>query len=172
MVTAPSPSSIAPSARPAQFWLMKSEPDECSIDDALAAPGATVPWTGVRNYQARNFMRDAMQVGDGVLFYHSSCPEPGIAGLARVASGPRADPTQFDPTSPYHDPKSPADNPRWLLLDVQAVRKTRLISLAELRAHPALADMRVLQKGSRLSITPVEASEWAYITEVLMQGDR
>ena len=88
MVNAPSPSNIAPSARPAQFWLMKSEPDECSIDDALAAPNATVPWTGVRNYQARNFMRDAMQVGDGVLFYHSSCPEPGIAGLARVASGP------------------------------------------------------------------------------------
>ena len=171
MVTAPSSSSIAPSARPAQFWLMKSEPDECSIDDALAAPGATVPWTGVRNYQARNFMRDAMQVGDGVLFYHSSCPEPGIAGLARVASGTRADPTQFDPTSPYHDPKSPADNPRWLLLDVQAVRKTRLISLAELRAQPALAGMRVLQKGSRLSITPVEASEWDYITGVLMQGD-
>lgn len=171
MVTAPSPSSIAPSARPAQFWLMKSEPDECSIDDALAAPGATVPWTGVRNYQARNFMRDAMQVGDGVLFYHSSCPEPGIAGLARVASGTRADPTQFDPTSPYHDPKSPADNPRWLLLDVQAVRKTRLITLAELRAHPELADMRMLQKGSRLSITPVEASEWDYITGVLMQGD-
>jgi len=149
---------------------MKSEPDECSIDDALAAPGATVPWTGVRNYQARNFMRDGMQVGDGVLFYHSSCPEPGIAGLARVASGTRADPTQFDPASPYHDPKSPADNPRWLLLDVQAVRKTRLISLAELRAQPTLADMRVLQKGSRLSITPVEASEWAYITEVLMSG--
>ena len=171
MVNAPSPSNIAPNARPAQFWLMKSEPDECSIDDALAAPGATVPWTGVRNYQARNFMRDAMQVGDGVLFYHSSCPEPGIAGLARVASGPRADPTQFDPASPYHDPKSPADNPRWLLLDVQAVRKTRLISLAELRAHPALAGMRVLQKGSRLSITPVEASEWDYITGVLMQGD-
>ena len=171
MVNAPSPSNIAPSARPAQFWLMKSEPDECSIDDALAAPDATVPWTGVRNYQARNFMRDAMQVGDGVLFYHSSCPEPGIAGLARVASAPRADPTQFDPTSPYHDPKSPADNPRWLLLDVQALRKTRLISLAELRAHPALADMRVLQKGSRLSITPVGASEWHYITGVLMQGD-
>ena len=167
MVNAPSPSNIAPSARPAQFWLMKSEPDECSIDDALAAPGATVPWTGVRNYQARNFMRDAMQVGDGVLFYHSSCPEPGIAGLARVASGPRADPTQFDPTSPYHDPKSPADNPRWLLLDVQAVRKTRLISLAELRAHPVLANMRVLQKGSRLSITPVDAVHWQQIAALL-----
>ena len=154
-----------------RYWLMKSEPADCSIDDLAARPGQTVPWYGVRNYQARNFMRDAMQVGDGVLFYHSSCPEPGIAGLARVASGTRADPTQFDPTSPYDDPKSPADNPRWLLLDVQAVRKTRLISLAELRAHPALADMRVLQKGSRLSITPVEASEWDYITAVLMQGD-
>ena len=87
--------------KPPRYWLMKSEPDECSIDDALAAAGATVPWTGVRNYQARNFMRDAMQVGDGVLFYHSSCPEPGIAGIARVASGVRADPTQFDPQSPY-----------------------------------------------------------------------
>ena len=160
MVTAPSPSSIAPGARPAQFWLMKSEPDECSIDDALAAPDATVPWTGVRNYQARNFMRDAMQVGDGVLFYHSSCPEPGIAGLARVASGTRADPTQFDPASPYHDPKSPADNPRWLLLDVQALRKTRLVPLARLRSVPALAGMRILQRGNRLSITPVDASEW------------
>ena len=175
MVTAPHPSHpspvhAAPKGRPVNFWLMKSEPEECSIDDALAASNATVPWTGVRNYQARNFMRDAMRVGDGVLFYHSSCPEPGIAGLARVASGTRADPTQFDPASPYHDPKSTPDTPRWLLLDVQALRKTRLISLAELRAHPTLTDMRVLQKGSRLSITPVEPSEWAYITEVLMQG--
>ena len=161
-------STLAPAPR---YWLMKSEPDECSIDDALAAPNATVPWTGVRNYQARNFMRDGMQVGDGVLFYHSSCPEPGIAGIARVASGTRPDPTQFDPTSPYFDPKSPADAPRWLLLDVQALRKTRLISLAELRSTPALAQMRVLQKGSRLSITPVEASEWACITDVLMRGD-
>lgn len=158
------------SARPAHYWLMKSEPDECSIDDALAAPGATVPWTGVRNYQARNFMRDAMQVGDGVLFYHSSCPEPGIAGIARVASGVRPDPTQFDPASPYHDPKSSPASPRWLLLDVQALRKTRLIGLAELRAHPALADMRVLQRGNRLSITPVEAHEWAAITAAMAQA--
>ncbi len=149
---------------------MKSEPEECSIDDALAAPGATVPWTGVRNYQARNFMRDDMQVGDGVLFYHSSCPEPGIAGIARVASGTRPDPTQFDPTSPYHDPKSKPDQPRWLLLDVQALRKTRLISLAELREHPALAQMRVLQRGNRLSITPVEAVEWEAITGQLLGG--
>ena len=152
-----------------RYWLMKSEPDECSIDDALAAPNATVPWTGVRNYQARNFMRDGMQVGDGVLFYHSSCPEPGIAGIARVASGTRPDPTQFDPTSPYFDPKSPADAPRWLLLDVQALRKTRLISLAELRSTPALAQMRVLQKGSRLSITPVEPEEWAVVVSKLVE---
>ena len=144
----------------ARYWLMKSEPQECSIDDALAAPDHTVPWTGVRNYQARNFMRDDMQVGDGVLFYHSSCPEPGIAGIARVASATRPDPTQFDPNSPYFDPKSPADQPRWLLLDVQALRKTPLIGLAELRAVPALADMRVLQRGNRLSITPVTAAEW------------
>jgi len=149
--------------KPPRYWLMKSEPDECSIDDALAAAGATVPWTGVRNYQARNFMRDAMQVGDGVLFYHSSCPEPGIAGIARVASGVRADPTQFDPQSPYYDPKAAPGKPRWLLLDVQALRKTRLVGLAELRAHPALADMRVLQRGNRLSITPVQEGEWAAI---------
>ena len=157
----------APSARAPRYWLMKSEPDECSIDDALAAPGATVPWTGVRNYQARNYMRDDMQVGDGVLFYHSSCPEPGIAGIARVASGTRADPTQFDPGSPYHDPKSPPDQPRWLLLDVQAVQKTRLMPLAEMRQRPELADMRVLQKGSRLSITPVTPEEWAVVLRAL-----
>ena len=96
---------------PARYWLMKSEPADCSIDDALAAPNATVPWSGVRNYQARNFMRDGMRVGDGVLFYHSSCPEPGIAGIARVASSTRPDPTQFDPSSPYHDPQSPPDRP-------------------------------------------------------------
>lgn len=148
---------------------MKSEPDECSIDDALAAPGATVPWTGVRNYQARNFMRDAMQVGDGVLFYHSSCPQPGIAGLAEVASDSRPDPTQFDPASPYHDPKSPRDKPRWLLLDVKVLKKTPLLSLAALRAEPALADMVLLQRGSRLSITPVSEAHWRFITERLLE---
>lgn len=153
-----------------RYWLMKSEPDECSIDDALAAPDRTVPWTGVRNYQARNFMRDAMQVGDGVLFYHSSCPEPGIAGIARVASGPRPDPTQFDAASPYHDPASKPEAPRWLLRDVQALRKTRLLPLAELRAHPALAEMVVLQRGSRLSITPVEPAHWALIVDGLLGG--
>jgi predicted RNA-binding protein with PUA-like domain len=157
-------------ARAPRYWLMKSEPDECSIDDALAAPGATVPWTGVRNYQARNFMRDDMQVGDGVLFYHSSCAAPGIAGIARVASGTRPDPTQFNPASPYHDPKSVPEQPRWLLLDVQALRKTRLLPLPELRSHPELADLRVLQKGSRLSITPVDAAHWDRIMALLSEG--
>ncbi|MCB4366680.1 EVE domain-containing protein [Hydrogenophaga taeniospiralis] len=153
-----------------QYWLMKSEPEECSIDDALAAPQATVPWTGVRNYQARNFMRDAMQVGDGVLFYHSSCAEPGIVGLARVASGTRPDPTQFDPDSPYFDAKSKPEAPRWLLLEVQALKKTRPIGLPEMRATPALADMVVLQRGSRLSITPVSAEHWRWITERMLGG--
>jgi predicted RNA-binding protein with PUA-like domain len=150
-----------------QYWLMKSEPDECSIDDALAAPQATVPWTGVRNYQARNFMRDAMQVGDGVLFYHSSCPEPGIAGIARVASGTRPDPTQFDASSPYFDAASKPESPRWLLLDVQALRKTRLMSLPELRDTPELADLVVLKRGNRLSITPVSTEHWKLITDRL-----
>jgi len=153
-------------------WLMKSEPAECSIDDALAAPGQTVPWTGVRNYQARNFMRDAMQPGDGVLFYHSSCAEPGIAGLATIVSAVRPDPTQFDPASPYVDPKSDPAAPRWLLRDVRALRKTRLLSLAELRATSALAELEVLRRGSRLSITPVTAAHWQLIVRLLDQhGD-
>jgi predicted RNA-binding protein with PUA-like domain len=149
------------------YWLMKSEPDEVSIDDALAAPNATVAWTGVRNYQARNFMRDGMKVGDGVLFYHSSCPEPGIAGLARVASGIKPDPTQFDPKSPYYDAASKKDDPRWLLVDVQAVRKTRLLALPELRAKPELAELVVLRKGNRLSITPVDPVHWRIIEKML-----
>ena len=149
------------------YWLMKSEPDEVSIDDALAAPGATVAWTGVRNYQARNFMRDGMKIGDGVLFYHSSCPEPGIAGIARVASGIKPDPTQFDAKSPYYDAASKKEEPRWLLVDVQAVRKTRLLALPELRAKPELADLVVLRKGNRLSITPVEPAHWKIIEKML-----
>ncbi len=146
------------------YWLMKSEPEECSVDDALAAPNATVPWTGVRNYQARNFMRDAMQVGDGVLFYHSSCAEPGIVGIARVASGCRPDPTQFDPASPYHDAAATPDAPRWLLVDVQVLRKIPTLTLPQLRTRPELAGLRVLQKGNRLSITPVEPRHWDAIT--------
>jgi predicted RNA-binding protein with PUA-like domain len=151
-----------------RYWLMKSEPDECSIDAALAAPRATVPWVGVRNYQARNFMRDGMRVGDGVLFYHSSCAEPGIVGIARVASGVRADPTQFDPESPYYDAASRPEAPRWLLVDVQALRKTRVLGLPELRGVPALADMVVLRRGNRLSITPVDEAHWRLIADGLL----
>ena len=147
-----------------RYWLMKSEPDECSIDDALAAPGRITPWTGVRNYQARNFMRDGMKAGDGVLFYHSSCEVPGIAGLAEVASAPYPDPTQFERKSPYYDPTSKREAPRWVALDIRAVRKTRLVPAAELRAAKALAKMWTLRPGNRLSITPVTAAEWRHIT--------
>jgi predicted RNA-binding protein with PUA-like domain len=152
-----------------QYWLMKSEPGEVSIDDALAAPHRTVPWTGVRNYQARNFMRDAMQIGDGVLFYHSSCAEPGIAGLAEVASAPYPDGTQFDATNKYFDAKATLENPRWMMVDVRAVGKMNLISLAELRAHPELADMLILKRGNRLSITPVTPTEWRCINQLFTQ---
>lgn len=151
----------------AQYWLMKSEPDECSIDDLAAAPGQTLPWTGVRNYQARNFMRDAMRPGDGVLFYHSSCPQPGIAGLAEIAGGLAPDATQFDPASPYFDPKASAEAPRWLQIDVRLRKKTRLLTLAEMREAPELATMRVLQRGNRLSITPVTTAEWRAVSKRL-----
>jgi predicted RNA-binding protein with PUA-like domain len=150
-----------------RYWLMKAEPAEVSVDDALAAPQATVPWTGVRNYQARNFMRDAMRVGDGVLFYHSSCAEPGIVGIAQVASAAYPDPTQFDPSSPYFDPKSVPDSPRWLLVDVQVQQRTRNLTLPELRADPALADLVVLKRGNRLSITPVDEAHWRHIRALL-----
>jgi len=143
-----------------QYWLMKSEPDEVSIDDLAAAPAKTVPWTGVRNYQARNFMRDRMKPGDDVLFYHSSCPQPGIAGLAKVVGRVAPDETQFDPASPYHDPKATRENPRWVQIDVKLVKKTRLFSLREMRQVAALSSMRVLQPGNRLSITPVTDEEW------------
>ena len=145
------------------YWLMKSEPEECSVDDALAAKNSTVPWVGVRNYQARNFMRDGMKVGDGVLFYHSSCAEPGIVGIARVASTAYPDPTQFDPKSPYYDPKSKPEEPRWLLVDVQVVKKIPNITLPELRARPELEELIILRKGNRLSITPVEPKHWKAI---------
>ena len=147
-----------------KYWLMKSEPDECSIDDVLAAPGRKTPWSGVRNYQARNFMRDEMRVGDGVLFYHSSCAEPGIAGIAEVASAPYTDATQFDRKSPYYDAQAKRDAPRWVNVEVRALRKIRLVPLAEIRKHKALAKMVLLRPGNRLSITPVSAAEWRYIT--------
>ena len=150
-----------------KYWLMKSEPSECSVDDALAAKNATVPWVGVRNYQARNFMRDDMQIGDGVLFYHSSCAEPGIVGLAEVASAPYRDPTQFDAASQYFDAKSNPAEPRWVLVDVRVIRKTRNLGLTELRETPALADLLVLKKGNRLSITPVTPQHWRVISKLL-----
>ncbi|TFW29088.1 EVE domain-containing protein [Massilia arenosa] len=142
------------------YWLMKSEPDEVSFADVLAAPKQTTAWFGVRNYQARNFMRDAMRVGDGVLFYHSSCAVPGIAGLAEVASAPYPDESQFDPKSAYHDPKATRAQPRWISIDVRATHAIPFIPLTELRTIPALEEMVLLRKGSRLSISPVTAAEW------------
>ena len=149
------------------YWLMKSEPEECSVDDALAAKKSTIPWVGVRNYQARNFMRDGMKVGDGVLFYHSSCAEPGIVGIAEVASTPYPDPTQFDPKSHYYDAKSKPEEPRWLLVDVKVLKKTRNLTLPELRANKDHEDLVILRKGNRLSITPVEPQHWRVINKLL-----
>ncbi|MFT3665295.1 EVE domain-containing protein [Piscinibacter sp.] len=149
------------------YWLMKSEPDECSIDDLAAAPRQSVPWFGVRNYQARNFMRDAMRVGDGVLFYHSSCAEPGVAGIAEVASAPYPDETQFDAASPYFDPKATRDQPRWLLVDVKLRRKTALLPLKRMRELPQLQSMLLLRPGNRLSITPVSDAEWRAVQALL-----
>jgi predicted RNA-binding protein with PUA-like domain len=151
-----------------QYWLMKSEPEELSVDDLAAAPARTTPWFGVRNYQSRNFMRDRMRVGDPVFFYHSSCPEPGIAGIAEVCSAAYPDASQFDRKSDYFDPKAKRDAPRWFNVDVKLVRKTRLVSLVELRRHRELAGMTVLARGNRLSITPVQPDEWNFITRRLM----
>jgi predicted RNA-binding protein with PUA-like domain len=151
-------------------WLMKSEPGECSIDDLARAPSQTVPWFGVRNYQARNYMRDAMRVGDGVLFYHSSCAVPGVAGLAGVASAPYPDATQFDPASAYFDPKSTPEKPRWLLVDVKLRRKTALLPLHRMRELPQLATMLLLRPGNRLSITPVTPVEWKTVVAELKRA--
>lgn len=152
---------------PPRHWLMKSEPDEVSFDDLMRAPGKVLPWTGVRNYQARNFMRDAMRPGDGVLFYHSSCPRPGIAGLAEIAGRVAADPTQFDPASPYFDAQSDPDSPRWLQIDVRGVRRCQLFPLATMRQAPALASLQVLRRGNRLSITPLTPVEWQAVLGLL-----
>ena len=149
------------------YWLMKTEPDECSIDDVLGAKDRITPWSGVRNYQARNFMKDRMKVGDGVLFYHSSCPEPGIAGLAEVASEAYPDASQFDRKSPYYDKDSKKEAPRWFNVDVRALKKTRLVSLEEMRKQKPLAKMVTLRPGNRLSITPVTEAEWQHILKLL-----
>jgi len=150
-----------------RYWLMKSEPSDVSVDDLAAMPNQTVAWYGIRNYQARNFMRDQMKVGDKVFFYHSSCGEPGIAGLATVSKLAYPDQTQFDPKNKYFDPKATPENPRWMNVDVQLVKKTRLVSIKELRGHPKLEHMRILQKGNRLSITPVDPKEWEFILRLL-----
>lgn len=150
-----------------RYWLMKSEPSDCSIEDLAAMKDQTVAWYGVRNYQARNFMRDRMQIGDGVLFYHSNCREPGIAGICEVASHAYPDATQFDRKSRYFDPKATMEQPRWMNVDVRLVQKIPLIPLDELRRHPELENMRTLQRGNRLSITPLDPAEWRFITSRL-----
>jgi predicted RNA-binding protein with PUA-like domain len=145
-----------------RHWLMKSEPDEFSIDDL--AKKKVEPWTGVRNYQARNFMRDGMQVGDGVLFYHSSCEVPGVAGIAEIASAPYPDPTQFDRKSDYYDAASKREEPRWYLVDVKFKRKLkRVIPLTELRDRAELDGFALIARGNRLSVLPVTKAQWDFI---------
>ena len=148
------------------YWLMKSEPAEFSIDDLVRARGRTTPWVGVRNYQARNFMRDGMQLGDRAFFYHSSCAEPGIAGIVEISRLAYPDATQFDAKSPYFDAKSTRAAPRWVHVDVKLVKKTRLVTLPMLRATPGLDDMVVLRKGNRLSITPVTPAQWKIVEKL------
>jgi predicted RNA-binding protein with PUA-like domain len=143
------------------YWLMKSEPDEFSIDDL--ARKKTEPWSGVRNYQARNFLRE-MRVGDGVLFYHSSCVEPGVVGIAEVATDAHADPTQFDPKSDYFDAKSTRAEPRWALVDVKFKRKLkRVIALADLKGRNELHGLALIRPGNRLSVLPVSKAQWDFI---------
>ena len=146
---------------------MKSEPADVSIDDLAAMTNQTVDWYGIRNYQARNFMRDQMQVGDGVLFYHSNCETPGIAGIAEVASKAYPDRLQFIEGHKYFDEKATLETPRWVNVDVKLVRKTRLLSLKEMRETPELANLRILQRGNRLSITPVDPRDWEFILQKL-----
>ena len=150
-----------------RYWLMKSEPSDVSIDDLSSLPEKTIAWYGVRNYQARNFMRDQMRVGDPVFFYHSSCSEPGIAGIAEVCKLAYPDTTQFDPTSKYFDPKATSQNPRWFNVEVKFIKKTRLVGIKELRSYSDISSLRILQTGNRLSITPVDPSEWQFIMGIL-----
>ena len=147
-----------------RYWLMKSEPSEFGIDDFAKAPRKSTPWFGVRNYQARNFMMNNMQLGDLALFYHSSCEVPGIAGIVEVCKLAYPDATQFDRKSKYFEPKATRESPRWFNVDVKLVKKTRLMPLTELRSYPQLARMQLLKRGNRLSITPVDPDEWRFIT--------
>ena len=147
-----------------RYWLMKSEPNEFSIDDLAARTNSTEPWDGVRNYQARNMMRDQMKLGDLAFFYHSSCKVPGVVGIIKVAREAYPDASAFDPKDKHYDPKSDPENPRWYLVDVQLVRKLeRIIALTELKRQPELVDMTLLRRGNRLSIMPVSESEWEFI---------
>jgi predicted RNA-binding protein with PUA-like domain len=148
-----------------RYWLIKSEPSAYGIDEL--SRHKTTAWNGVRNYQARNFMRDQMRVGDRAFFYHSSCEVPGIVGIVEVSKPAHTDETQFDRKSEYYDPDSKRENPRWLNVDIRFLRKTRLVSLDELRRHKPLARMRVLARGNRLSITPIDPAEWEFIMGIL-----
>lgn len=150
-----------------RYWLMKSEPHEFHIDAFAALPNQTVAWEGVRNYQARNFMRHQMAVGDQVLFYHSCCKDPGIVGIATVSAAAYPDASQFNPQSNYFDPKASRENPRWFNVNIKLLQRTRLIPIKELRQYPELKRMRVLQTGNRLSITPVDPAEWQFIMTLL-----
>ncbi len=155
------------SHRHERAWLMKSEPYTFSIDDLEAAPNQTTQWEGVRNYQARNFMRDEMRPGDPVLFYHSNCKSPGVVGLAEIAGKPYPDPTAFDNKSPYYDPKSKPENPRWILVDVRFLKKfSKPVTLTELRKTPSLSNLLILRRGNRLSITPVTPKELKIILKM------
>jgi predicted RNA-binding protein with PUA-like domain len=148
-----------------KYWLLKSEPSTYGIDD-LAREKVSA-WTGVRNYQARNFMRNEMQPGDRGFFYHSSCEEPGIVGIVEVSQGAYPDPTQFDRNSKYYDPGATRGEPRWFNVDVKFVKRTRLAGRAELRGEKALKHLQVLQRGNRLSITPVTQAEWECIIRLI-----
>ena len=148
-------------------WLFKSEPEEFSLSDLRARPRKTEPWDGVRNYQARNMMRDQMQVGDEIFFYHSRCEVPGIVGVAKVASGSYPDPTAFDPQDKHFDPKSDPDNPRWFLVDVKYVRGfKRTVSLTELKTYPELAEFQLVKRGNRLSVMPVPNDVWTFVLDL------
>lgn len=150
-----------------QYWLMKSEPSEVSIDDLATFPQQTVEWFGIRNYQARNFMRDQMKIGDLAFFWHSSCKYPGIYGIVEISSPTHPDSLQFDPDSEYYEPKSTMDKPVWWCIDVKLVRKTKYLAIEQLRQYQELETMRVLQRGNRLSITTVSAAEWNFINHLL-----
>ncbi len=150
-----------------RYWLVKSEPEAFSFDDLLESPGQTTAWEGVRNFEARNFMRDDMRIGDRVLFYHSSTPRPGVVGVAEVVSPPRADPTQFDPNSGLYDERASEETPRWFLVDIKAVEKLpRTVSLREIKEEPSLAEMRLVARGNRLSVMRVEEREFNRILDM------